>query len=62
MLTVTATGLSRIDADGVQFELFEADDESRNKTRNFEKTVDKIRQKHGYSSVVRGYSIKKNNT
>lgn len=62
MLTVTATGLSRIDADGVQFELFEADDESRNKTRNFEKTVDKIRQKHGYSSVVRGYSIKKNHT
>lgn len=59
MLTVTANSLTDKDAVGEQFDFFENDNNSRNKVRNFEKTVDNIRQKYGDGSIVRGYNIKK---
>ena len=60
MLTVTANGLSGADADGFQLNLFDEDNEVRSKKRDFEKTVDIIRQKYGTDSIVRGYNVKKN--
>ncbi len=59
MLTVTANGLTDKDAVGEQFDFFASNNNSRNKLRDFEKTVDNIRQKYGDKSIVRGYNIKK---
>ena len=58
MLTVTATNLVHADLACEQIDMFSLDDsDSRAKNKKIEEAVDKIRQKHGWSSVLAGSVI-----
>ena len=58
MLTVTATNLVHADLACEQIDMFSLDDSnSRAKNKKIEEAVDKIRQKHGWSSVLAGSVI-----
>lgn len=58
MLTVTATGLLKSDMILKQLSIFEeSDTEACSKSRNTEKTVDKIRQKYGESAIIKGAAL-----
>ena len=58
MLTVTATNLVHADLACEQIDMFSLDDSnSRVKNKKIEETIDKIRQKHGWSSVLAGSVI-----
>ena len=55
MLTVAASNLLRSGEVSVQLSIFDNNDEqSREKRKNSEKTVDKIRQKYGNSAIIKG--------
>ena len=55
MLTVTASNLVQSDAVSVQLSLFGGNDEhGREKSKNSEKAVDKIRQKYGEGAIIKG--------
>ena len=55
MLTVSASNLIKSDAVSFQLSLFGNNDEpKREKSRNSEKTIDKIRQKYGDSAIIKG--------
>ncbi len=55
MLTVTATNLVHSDSFAEQIDLFgEEDYKEREKSKKKEETVDKIRQKHGTTSILQG--------
>jgi len=55
MLTVAATNLVKSEAVSIQLSLFESSDNSkREKSRQTEKTVDKIRQKYGSDAIIKG--------
>ena len=58
MLTVTAASLIRDDSYAPQISLFDsAADESREKRKKKENAVDKIRQKYGTNSIIKGAII-----
>ncbi len=58
MLTVTATNLIRDDSYAPQISMFDsAVDESREKSKKKENAVDKIRQKFGNDSIIKGAII-----
>ena len=55
MITVTAIGLVRADALAEQIDMFgESDEHEREKNKKREETIDKIRQKYGFDSIVQG--------
>ena len=55
MLTVSATNLVKSEAVSIQLSIFESNDSSkRDKNRKSEKTIDKIRQKYGVDSIIKG--------
>ena len=55
MLTVSAAALVRSDAVSPQLSIFgEEDDSQRDKNRESEKTIDKIRQKYGSGAIIKG--------
>ena len=55
MITVSASGLVNADTLAEQMDMFSADtDLKRDKSRKREQTVDKIRQKYGFASIVNG--------
>ena len=58
MLTVTATNLIRDDSYAPQISMFDSSvDESREKRKKKENAVDKIRQKYGTDSIIKGAII-----
>ena len=58
MLTVTASALVQKEYSFEQIDMFgEADEQKREKSLKKEKSVDKIKQKYGFNSIVRGVSI-----
>ena len=58
MLTVSATNLVRAQDASLQLSFLENSDESkRDKSRKTEKTVDKIRQKHGDLAIIKGAAL-----
>ena len=58
MLTVSATNIMRADSLSEQISMFsQSDDEKRKKARESEKTIDKIRQKFGRSSIIKGAAL-----
>jgi flagellar biosynthesis chaperone FliJ len=58
MLTVTAANLIKDESYAPQISLFDAAvDESREKRKKKENAVDKIRQKYGNNSIIKGAII-----
>ena len=55
MLTVSATGLVKSESASLQLSILANESEAqRDKNRNSEKTIDKIRQKYGDSAIIKG--------
>jgi len=58
MLTVAATNLIKTEMLSVQLSLFDANEDfKREKSRNTEKTIDKIRQKYGEDAIIKGAAL-----
>ena len=57
MITVSATGLIKADMSSTQISFFEDSFEQRQKDKNRENAMDKIRQKYGNESIVNGAVI-----